>query len=398
MVRPAVVFFGLALASGAGAQTLTPQDAMRQAYANRPGMKAGRQRLEEARRLASASSAYPATRLEAGKDIFNKTDVMGGADLLVFQPIDIFGKTRSLHEQANATIATALATYRQSALDIQGQVLTAYANLAAAQRLLDVANTQLQLASEASNLTDKRVAARDLPEIQSDRARLDVEKAMQLVGDRQSAVSAARLRLSSAVGSSDVDKMTLTAIELPSTPPDALKTLPELMSLTAAQAQAAADRRVANQAYFPDLEIQAGRDSFNDVAAYGARLQLTANLWDYGATRNKIRAADARRKAAANDLADKAASVQKEVEAAKLEWEAAQRSVEAYEKLAASARHLLERTNKGFELGASTLIDVLDARKALADAQELTVNAQLKRDLATEALLQAQGTLLEEPR
>ena len=38
--------------------------------------------------------------------------------------------------------------------------------------------------------------------------------------------------------------------------------------------------------------------------------------------------------------------------------------------------------NKRIVIGASTLLDVLDARKVLSDAQELTVNAELRRDLA----------------
>ena len=374
-------------------------DALRQAYAGRASITTNRQRLEEARRNAGAAGAYPATRLDLGKDLFNKADIMGSADFLVYQPLDAFGKGRAFRRQGDAAVAVALAAFRQGALDVQQEALTAYANLLSAQRLLEVAEAQREVAASVEDSTAKRVAARDLPEIQAARAELELQRAEGLVADRKAAVEAARLRLAGALGIDALpDGATLEPLPLPPDAGDATVLRPELLALQAEVALANADERVARQALIPDLEIQAGRSSFNAAPEYGARLQLTATLWDHGATRNRVRAAEARRKAAEAALQDRVVAARKDVAAAQVEFDAAQRSVQTYARLADGAKALLERTRRGFDLGASTLLDVLDARRALADAQELTVNARLRQDLAVEALLRAKGRFLEEPK
>jgi len=325
---------------------------------------------------------------------------MGSADLLLYQPIDIFGKSGALRKQGDAGVIAAVAAFRQGALDIQQEVLNAYANLLAAERLLEVARTQREVAASISEATSKLVAARSLPEVQGFRAGLEVERANGVVADREGAVEAARLRLAGALGEDAVPDGQLSALDLPSDiEGDPTKGRPELLALRADEERAAADERVAKQGLLPDLEIQAGRTSFNvSPTEYGARLQLTANLWDYGANRNLVRAAQARRKAAKLALEDRRKAALKDIEAATVDLAAAERAYVNYSKLAEGGRTLLERTRRGFDLGANSLTDVLDARRALADAQELTVNAQLRRDLAIEAVLRSRGAFLEEPK
>jgi outer membrane protein TolC len=401
----ATVLFSIALlfpAARATAQTaLTPISALHQAYTQRASITTNRQRLEEARRNAAAAGAYPATRLDLGHNLFNQIDIGGSPDLVLYQPIDVFGKTRALRRQGEAAVLTAQGTLRQGALDVQQEVLTAYANLLSAQRLLALARAQKDIAEAVRISTSKRVAARDLPAIQADRAALEVQRADQLVTDRLAAVEAARLRLAAALG---IDKLPteddLAPFDRPSNPTkDPTASRPELLTLRSEAAQAVADERVARQGLVPDLEIQAGRSPFDqNPSQYNARLQLTATLWDNGATKNKIRAAEAHRKAAESALQDRLKSAQKDIAASKIELDAAEASVAGYAKLADGARSLLDRTQRGFELGANTLIDVLDARRALADAQELTINANLRRDLAIEGFLRSQGRLLEEPQ
>ena len=384
-----------ASSSTLGQTALSATDAVRQAFAGRATIATNRQRLEEARRNAAAAGAYPATRLDLGTNLFNRTDINGSADLLVYQPLDVFGKTRALRGQGRAALATALAAFRQGALDVQQEALTAYANLLSAQRLLAGAKVQRDLAESVRASTEKRVAARDLPEIQGARSALEVQRADGLVADRRAAVEVARLRLAAALGTDTLpDEAQLAALESPSEPPgDPAAGRPELLALRAEAAQAVADERVAKQGLLPDLQIQAGRNSFEESGRFNARLQLTATLWDNGATRDRIKAAEARRRAAEAALQDRLKGASKEIAAAQVEFAAAERSVRSYTNLAEGAQTLLERTQRGFDLGANTLVDVLDARRALADAQELMVNAQLRRDLAIEGVLRFEGTL-----
>lgn len=391
--------FAVVAAIGRSQAPLSPTEALRRAFARRASMAANRQRITEAKSLASAAGAHPATRLDLGRDIFNQADIMGSADLLLYQPIDIFGKGRALHRQGEAGVTTAVASFRQGALDVQQEVLTAYANLLSAQRLLALAKIQREIAESVRASTAKRVDARALAEVQGFRAGLEVEKADSLVADREASVTAASLRFAGALGADVAGDEQLIALDIPpDVPGDPTAQRPELMTLRADEAQAAADERVAKQGLLPDLEIQAGRNTFNAPPEYGARLQLTANLWDHGANRSQARAAAARRKAAALALEDRQKAATKDIEAAKVELAAAEKAYANYTKLSDGTNTLLERTRRGFDLGANTLTDVLDARRALSEAQELAINAQLRRDLAVEGVLRAEGRFLEEPK
>ena len=83
----------LAASSAAPGQApFSALEAERQAFGGRASIAANRQRLEEARRTAFASGAYPATRLDLGSNVFNQTDLNGSADLLVYQPLDVFAR------------------------------------------------------------------------------------------------------------------------------------------------------------------------------------------------------------------------------------------------------------------------------------------------------------------
>ncbi len=390
----------LAIVSFASAQgTLTPLETVHRAFAGRGSIESARLHVLEAMSGRSAAGAYGATRLEAGYG--TAVDIGGGANLLLGQPVDLFGRFRAARRQGDAEVATARAALRQSALDVQQEALTAYAQLASAQRLLRSAGQQLDIAQALQTATRKRVEAQALPEIQNLRADLEVERVRQLVNDRTSAVEAARVRLAGALGTAPPDGEAADAIDADAVPAKDLQTTrPELQTLFASVAQADADLKVARQGLLPDFEIQAGKNTLNDFdnRDYGIRLQLNVPLWDHGATRERGRAASARKSSARLLLADRLQAATRDVEASRIDLEAAKRSVTGYRKLVDGAQTLLQKTQRGFELGANTLIDVLDSRTALSDAQELLIAAQLRRDLAAEALLRAQGLLLEEPK
>ena len=97
-------------------------------------------------------------------------------------------------------------------------------------------------------------------------------------------------------------------------------------------------------------------------------------------------------------LSDALKRISAEIEAARIQLDAAKKSLAAYTTLLVDVKELMEKTQRGFELGASTLIDVFDAKRALADAMEQRSTAQLNLDLATAELLRAQGQILGEEK
>ena len=176
-------------------------------------------------------------------------------------------------------------------------------------------------------------------------------------------------------------------------------TRPDLLVLQAEAQSAQADASQAKFSLYPDLELQARRSPWSDTGEhYGVRLQFVVPLWDHGAVRNKERAAKAHQASAQAQYSDLMKRAQAEINSANVQIAASKKSVAAYDHLVSASKELLAKTQRGFDLGASTLIDVLDARRSLSDAMDLQSNALLNLDLAIEAGLRAQGHLVVEPK
>ena len=392
---------GVALGLTCACSAQLPRELVRKALANRDAMKSADFLRLSVKDAASSQGAYPATRLEFGGA--TRPDVGGGEDLTLFQPLDIFGKSKAAGVSGSAAKRSAEANYRLSQLAVQHDVLTAYANWANTVLAGLNAKEQLRLARAVLVATQKKVEARALPEIATTRAELDVDRASQADADRSAAIEAAAVRLVQTVGSPGVYGDTRMPAPLD---PDLLvkvepgKTRPELLILAAQRDGFRADGRSADLSRLPDIELQARRSPWSsDAQQYGLRLQFVLPLFDNGAARSRSLAARHQALSAEFAYSDTQKRIEAEINVASIQMVAAQKSLAGYEKLAAAGRLLLGKTQRGYELGANTLIDVIDAERALSDSLALLASARLTLDLAVEASLAAQGQLLvETPR
>lgn len=391
-----LIWIGLGLlAQSAYGQQPTNLDAtssVRTASQNRLSVSSAKARLNEAMKLKSAAGAYPLSRIEIANG--TRPDVSGGEDLSFFQPLDVFGKYRANSAVGQAGVMLAESNLRQVLLDVQTDTLTAFATAISAQRLLRAALLQFDLATSLNDATRKRVEIQSVPELQLVRSGIELEKARQILADRTAAFESARVRLAGSIGIELVEGISESEVA-PGKDSAPLSERPDILALQADLATARAEKRVSHLGLTPDFELQLRRAPWaGDQEQYGARLQMVLPLWDYGANRSKWQASNFHIQAAEAQLQDRLKLSKKQVDASWIDLNAAQRSSESFKKLVSSAELLLTKTQRGFELGASTLLDVIDARRALSDAQELYIAAQLRLDLAKISVLQTQGQLL----
>ena len=385
---------GLALAQRGTAQQ--PTELVQRALQNRGVVKASEKILEAAKRTSSSLGAPPLTRLEVGSG--TNPDVNGGEDFTLFQPLDLFGKARASRSGGRAGIMMAESAFRQTKIDVQTEVLTGLATYANATRNLQTAKDQLAIILAVERATIARVAARSLPELQSTRASIEVQRAGQVVVDREANVRAAAVKLQQVVGD-QTSAISLVVTQIISiNPSNPNRDRPELLLLASQRNGFIADQRVAKLGQLPDFELQARRSPWATAEQYGVRFQIVVPLWDHGSSRNKASAAQMQADATSLQLSDALKRISAEIEAARIQLDAAKKSLAAYTTLLVDVKELMEKTQRGFELGASTLIDVFDAKRALADAMEQRSTAQLNLDLATAELLRAQGQILGEEK
>ncbi len=388
----------LILAAWAVGFSQTPPEIVAKALATRDSVQAAKLALDSAKKLRLSAGVILPTRLEFGTA--SRPDVGGGEDLTLFQPLDFFGKSRASGSVANGLVLQAIANLQQARLDVQESVLIAYANWTNAERVRQNAVEQLSLSQELSAATAKRVQSRALPEIQLLRAGLDVERQQQVLVDRTALVEAALVKLGQATGQSlAVDGLQAYDLALPGeqgTP--MIEHRPDLLLAVADRDTAHAEANQARLSLLPDVEIQARRAPWSTSEQYGLRIQFVLPLWDHGSARNRQAAAKIREAAAEATYQDRLKLANADVASSEILLIAAEKSVAAYTKLVQGARDLLQKTQRGFELGASTLIDVIDARRAVADALDLLAASKLNRDLAIQINLKAKGQIIGEAK
>ncbi len=386
----------LSVSGLAYSQKISPQAVLEQSYASRPAVKAALLNIKAAQNSKRILGAYPAVRFETG--FATRPDVGGGEDLSLFVPVDVFGRTANGRSLGFTEILMAEANLRQVLLDVQTEVLQAYITLATAQRLVTTSEESLSVSERLYKATEVLVQARKVPDIQRIRAEFEVRRAAQIVVDRKALAKAAATRLQAVMGapepisgSVDIEAFSESMIGRI----DLRETRPDLQVLRVEQQKAEIEVSAAKLLRLPTLEAQLRRSTWSATnVQYGARLQLSVPLWDDKLSVSTGRVASLRRDAVAQKLKGLTLTAAREREAAQIEFDAAAISVQAYAGLIGEAGVVLNKIQRGFELGAATLVDVLEARRTLTDVLEQGVASRQRYDIAVEEILRVQGQIL----
>ncbi len=377
---------------------ITLQAALSRAYETRAGIRAARLRLSQAQASRRALAAVPPTRAFLG---YSTSAEVGGTDgdAMIAQQIDIFGRSRAGRSVGDALVLQAQAALTETLVTVQTDVISLYTQTAASAALASTAQNTLQIVEQLENAVKQRVEGGVAPGVQAMRLSIEVERARAMSSRRQAELDANLTRLAAATG---FPKDALVLSGMPDFEPQAAvaieQTRPDLLALAAEVATAEADARLARTSSLPELELQGRRSPWQDQRGqYGARIQLSFPLWDGGKTRNEVSAASSRAEAARQLLADARAIAASEVDAARTEVAASVQEVSSFEKIVQTARLLVERTRTGLTEGASSLIEVLDALRALRETEETLIEARLWLAQAQGRLLHVTGQLVVKP-
>jgi outer membrane protein TolC len=377
-------------------QPITLQDAINSARNLRPAFEAARLRVVAAQQDRKALRAFPATRLLIGYS--SDLDVGGSDDDLVLsQPIDLFGRTAAGRAAGDALVAHAEAEYRKVAVDIQSEVIDAYVRAAGAVQLDQTAGLVLDALERLHEATRLRVEGGVAPGVQLTRVGLELDQAKIKKQQRGAELSASLVSLAALIGSSEstrpggfpeMARLLVEGVEL-------LRQRPELMRLAADVKVAEADARLARSSAMPELEIQARRTPWQESAdEYGLRVQLGVPVFDYGRVRAESKAASIRANAARRALTDAVTIAFAEIASSVIEVESASKQVVQFEALVATARELVERLRPALTEQATTLFEVIDATRSMRDIEEALIEARLRLAAAQLRYLRATGHLL----
>jgi len=373
------------------------EQALNLAWANRASVQAARLEVDQARLSQKAISAFSTTSLQIG---YSSDVNVGGtdADLVISQPIDIAGRRSAFRQSGRSILALAETNLRRTMSDLQSEVIERYIEAANAAQMARIATDGEDAATRLLAAVKGLVEGGKLPGVQATRVSIELDRAKGLRKQRLAEYEAALRRLKAAIGNDEpISVESLPALGTNSVSDrDLVGQRADLQLLAAEAMEAEADAKVARLARLPQLEVQGRRSPWQTSSpTYGARIQFSFPLNDAGRSRAEEQAALKRAEAKRKSLSDASRIARSELDAEKIEIEGAQGQIAELQSALASGTDLVTRTQTGLTEGANTLIDVLDALRAVREVKESLIGARLALATAQAHYLRATGTLLE---
>ncbi|RYG34769.1 TolC family protein [bacterium] len=271
-----------------------------------------------------------------------------------------------------------------------------YVEATADEAMLTAARNQSEISSRLLQATEGRANDGAVPGVQVQRARIEADRSKRAVARREADVRASRLRLAAAMGIDGLSSPLRAVPDLSAIlPTQSTAETPEIAVRTAEVQGATADVRTARLLGRPEFQIEARRAPFYETSnQIYARLQISFPLFDGRRTRAERGAAEDRRVAAERTLADTRQQAEAALQAARIEFVAAQEEVASFEPTLESARTLVLRSEVGLIEGATTFTDTLEAVRALREVEEGLVEARRRLGETLAELLRATGIVL----
>jgi cobalt-zinc-cadmium efflux system outer membrane protein len=317
----------------------------------------------------------------------------------VTQTFELGGK-RSARIDAEQRRANATGSReRQARLVFAGELALAYARAEAMQQRRTVAEAELSRANDDLRAAQALVKAGREAELRLAQARASVAAAQAAQQSAAADATEALERLSALVGSPEpftrIDHPFLATVKaLPGASDWSPEQAPALATASAERDALAAQVKVEEKRWIPDLGVSLGMRKFGWTDEKAATVSVSASIPLFDRNRHGTEAAR-----------ERAAGAAMRVEAARLEAVASRRAalaqvtaseqrLKAAEEGEAAAQDAYRLGRIGYDAGKTALLELLAIRRALAEAQALTIDARLARVRALATLSMAEGRLV----
>lgn len=391
---------------------------LRRALESSPQLTGARQSQEAARLRGEAAGARanPTLQLVPGLGSREARD----EEVILAQPLDVFGKRKARSAVAQAELRRAQAETTLAERTLVVEVKNSAAELFAAQEAEALGAVQVEVAQAFRDAAARRAQLGDVPAVQVQRAELELLRAQNDLttahAERLSRLAAlnqligqapeARLRVTLPIGAAFTD---LLRVPIGTLRPGAAPVVPLLAPTTGVPtapaggaqvggdlatqrgpllssalisrpdilgAQATLEARRATVESLrregkPDIELQARRSAFfGREGSYALRAVVTIPLFDFGSRRFQRRAAEADARVQESQISLLKSQATAQVEQALIRLDQQRQTVERFRLgILPLTIDLLRKTQIGYNAGASTYLEVLEAQRTLRQVQ-----------------------------
>ncbi|MEX1081469.1 MAG: efflux transporter outer membrane subunit [Halofilum sp. (in: g-proteobacteria)] len=373
--------------------------------------------LAEAEQLPRLDLQAEATRQEqsevadtvGGGEPFTQYGIAGVLDY----ELDLWGRLDRGEEAARARLLESAYAADAVRLSVISDVVTTYFELRAAERQLQIAQRTAESRERNLGIQRSRYEAGATTELTYRQAQAELESVRAEVPGLRHQVERLENALGVLVGQNPRELMAdeslpgtpLDEIRLPAERPDLLPSellerRPDVRAAEALMIAANADIGGAKAQWFPSLNLSAmvgtqaldAGDLFSPAAGnWSAGASLLTPLLDFGRIRANVETAEAVRDQAELQYRTTVRTAFREVRDALTLLETANERLQARQRQVAALQRTLVVAERRYEGGYTSFIEVLDAQRALLDAELAVSTAVRDRFAATATLYRALG-------
>lgn len=387
------------------AQALSRGQAVALALAHNPQLEAARQQVAEARAGAVQATAIPDPSLGATfNDLRQPFSVGASRDLSLGLTLPLPQKQVLRARVARGDVRTAELAYTTLRQQVAAQAVQGYDALLVALRHARDLDEAHQVALEFVRRTEARYQAGTAARLDVVKATVDASQVQNEVIATQRDITNARAALNRLMGralGADVEPAdTLAApppiADLQSLRARAAADRPELQALAAQRSASRAATQLARQFWLPDLSVGFARSSApGSASSYSTSIGFAFPVFFWQHRGGEVALAVHREAELAAQAMDLSAQVEQEVRTA---WSNASTSLQQVafirDQLLPVTEQAYRIASSSYSLGGSSALEVLDARRALLDAQQQYAEALgAANDAVAELELAAGGGL-----
>ncbi len=368
--------------SAQASEVLGLDEALQRALRLNPELAVARGEVNATEAARAQAALWPNPELEL--EIEGSDSSERETTLILSQPLELGGQRAARMDVAEQGWRLAEARYALALADVRSQVLRAFALTLTAQEQARQAERALELANKVLAVTAKRVKAGDVSPVEEIRAQLTATTARTEQRQARGQLEAARLRLAGLWGEShpafsrldgELDRLpepgSRRALE------QAVERAPRLVLAQRELMRARALAELEQTRRIPPVTLTAGakriEESDETIPVIGFSMPLP--LFD----RNQGNLLEAQRRIdiARDQLASTRVQVRQELLLAYTQLDTARDEADIMRQdILPSAQGAYDATLKGFELGKFSLLEVLEAQRALDQARTHFVRAQ----------------------
>lgn len=406
------ILCALAVCGSLGAQTIQPQtikleDALDRARKYGGQTQTANLALQQARQDTVQARAAKLPTLNAfNQFVYTEGNGTPSGVFVANDGVHIYNEQAVVHQEVlslarqgevrRALAAEALAKAKSEVAlrGLNGTVIQDYYAIVAAQHKLANTETAVRESARFLDITQKQAKAGEVARADVIKAQIDYRQRQRDVADAQLAIQKAKIALGVLIfpdfnADFTVEDDLQPPAPLPSMPNAQALASPDVKAAEAGAKAAQLDVTVARYQYLPSLGLDffyginanqfaarsyysapdPGQPPYRQNLGYSAQATLNIPIWNWGATRSKVKQAELKSEQANLDLSLARRTVQSNVAAAYAEAQTAQSQLESLKSSVDLATESLRLTVLRYQAGESTAFEVVDSQSTLTLAR-----------------------------